>query len=90
MTSSVFFVLGVGIVVFASTNMDDIFLVSAFFADPHSATRSVVLGQIAGIGALVAASALAALAAIAVPEGGSRSWAWSRSRRAFERSGCCV
>lgn len=32
-------------------------------------TRSVVIGQFAGIGALVAASAVAALAAIAVPEG---------------------
>src|SRR5690349_18227599 len=61
-------VLGIGIAVFASTNIDDIFLLSAFFADRHLTTRSVVIGQFAGIAALVAASALAALAAIAVPE----------------------
>lgn len=68
--SSLLVVLGIGIVVFASTNIDDIFLLSAFFADPHLTTRSVLIGQFDGIGLLVAASALAALAAIAVPEVG--------------------
>ena len=62
-------VLGVGIVVFASTNIDDIFLLSAFFADRHLAPRQILIGQFLGIGMLVAASALAALAALAVPEG---------------------
>lgn len=61
--------LGIGIVVFASTNIDDIFLLSAFFSDPHLRRRSVVLGQFLGIGALVVASAVAALLALAVPEG---------------------
>lgn len=65
--SSLLVVLGIAAVVFASTNVDDIFLSSAFFADPHLTTRSVLIGQLAGIGLLVAASALAALAAIAVP-----------------------
>ena len=67
--SSLLVVLGIGIVVFASTNIDDIFLLSAFFADPHLTTRSVLIGQFDGIGLLVAASALAA-SAIAVPEVG--------------------
>ena len=67
--SSPLVVLGIGIVVFVSTNVDDILLLSAFFADPHLTARSVVIGQFAGIGALVAASALAAVAAITVPEG---------------------
>ena len=67
--ASGFVVLGLGVVVFASTNIDDIFLLSAFFGDPHLTTRSVVIGQFAGIGTLVAISALAALAAIVVPEG---------------------
>lgn len=61
--------LGIGVVVFASTNIDDIFLLSAFFADPHLRHRSIVTGQFLGIGALVAASAVAALLALAVPEG---------------------
>jgi cadmium resistance protein CadD (predicted permease) len=61
--------LGIGIVVFASTNIDDMFVLAAFFADPHRSRRSIVVGQYLGIGALVAASAVAALLALAVPEG---------------------
>lgn len=61
--------LGVAVVVFASTNVDDVFLLAAFFADPHLRARSVVLGQFVGIGALVAASAAAAWASLAVPDG---------------------
>ena len=61
--------LGVAVVVFASTNMDDIFLLAAFFSDPRLSARSVVLGQFLGIGALVAASVKVAWASLAVPEG---------------------
>ena len=61
--------LGIGIVVFASTNVDDIFLLAAFFADPRLRRRSIVIGQYLGIGALVLVSALAALFALALPDG---------------------
>ena len=61
--------LGIGIVVFTSTNIDDIFLLAAFFADPRLRARSIVIGQYLGIGALVLVSALAALLALAFPEG---------------------
>ena len=61
--------LGIGVAVFASTNIDDILLLSAFFADRRLTTRSIVIGQFVGIGALVAASAVAAFAAITVPAG---------------------
>ena len=61
--------LGVGIVVFASTNIDDIFLLAAFFADPRLCPSSIVVGQYLGIGALVLVSALAALLALAFPDG---------------------
>lgn len=61
--------LGIAIVVFGSTNIDDIFLLAAFFADPRLRHRSVVMGQYLGIGALVLASALAALLALTLPEG---------------------
>ena len=67
--ADLFGVLGVAVVVFASTNVDDVFLLAAFFADPHLRARSVVLGQFLGIGALVAASAAAAWASLAVPDG---------------------
>lgn len=57
----------VGIALFASTNVDDIFLTMAFFADPRLDPRAVVAGKYAGIAALVAASAVAAACALAVP-----------------------
>jgi cadmium resistance protein CadD (predicted permease) len=61
--------IGVGIVLFISTNIDDMFLLSVFFADPSFARRSVVIGQFVGISALVLVSFIAALLAVAVPEG---------------------
>jgi cadmium resistance protein CadD (predicted permease) len=61
--------LSIGIVVFASTNIDDLFLLAAFFADPRLNNRSIVIGQYVGIGALVLLSALAALLALSLPAG---------------------
>ena len=61
--------VGVGIVVFVSTNIDDLFLLAAFFADPRLRHRSIVVGQYVGIGALVLVSALAALLALALAAG---------------------
>lgn len=61
--------IGFGIVVFTSTNIDDIFLLSAFFADPRMRHRSIVVGQYLGIGVLVLGSALTALLALALPDG---------------------
>ena len=61
--------LGVAVVVFVSTNLDDILLLAIFFADGKLRPRNVVAGQFLGIGTLVAASSVAALAALVVPEG---------------------
>lgn len=61
--------VGLGVTVFVSTNLDDIVLLSIFFADPQLRPRAIVAGQFAGIGVLVLVSGLAALAALAVPEG---------------------
>lgn len=57
----------VGIALFVSTNIDDIFLTMAFCADPALRPRAIVAGKYAGIAALVAASAAAAACALAVP-----------------------
>ncbi|NBW96280.1 MAG: cadmium resistance transporter [Planctomycetia bacterium] len=57
----------VGIMLFASTNIDDIFLTMAFFADPRLAPGSVIIGKCVGIAAIVAASAAAAACALTVP-----------------------
>ncbi|KYF79907.1 cadmium resistance transporter [Sorangium cellulosum] len=61
--------LGVSAVVFISTNIDDILLLSAFFADPAFTPRQIVAGQFLGMAALVAASVACALLAVRVPEG---------------------
>ena len=57
------------IVFFAATNIDDIVLLSVLFADPRLRPRSVVLGQFIGIGTLVLLSAVAGVAAVAIPRG---------------------
>ena len=62
-------VIGLGVVVFATTNIDDILLLAAFFADRTLRPRAIVIGQFAGIGALTAVSAVAALLALTIPEG---------------------
>lgn len=61
--------IGIAVVVFASTNIDDIILLSIFFADPAIRTRSVIVGQFLGIGAIIVASVIAGLAALAIPPG---------------------
>ena len=57
----------VGIMLFASTNIDDIFLTMAFFADPRLDRRAVVAGKFLGIGLIVTVSTAAAACAMAVP-----------------------
>jgi cadmium resistance protein CadD (predicted permease) len=61
--------LGVAVVVFAATNVDDILLLAAFFADPGLSPRQVVAGQFLGMSVLVAASAVCALFAVVIPAG---------------------
>lgn len=65
----IFAQLGVAVLVFVSTNVDDIFLLAAFFADKKLKGRLVVLGQCLGIGVLVAISCLVAWLALALPDG---------------------
>jgi hypothetical protein len=55
--STAFAALGGGVALFTSTNIDDIFLLAAFFADPHLRPRNIVAGQFLGITGLTAARA---------------------------------
>lgn len=57
------------LIVFAATNIDEMLLISLFFADSRLRPQAVVLGQFVGIAALVVASVLCGLAAVAVPAG---------------------
>jgi cadmium resistance protein CadD (predicted permease) len=50
---------------FATTNVDDLFLLVGFFSDRNLAPWQVVLGQIIGVAVLIAISLSAALAALA-------------------------
>ena len=59
--------IAVSVVAFASTNVDDIFVLLGFFADPAFRARHVVLGQYLGIGTLVAVSLVCSLIALVIP-----------------------
>lgn len=58
---------GMAVVLFAATNIDDIFVLVGFFADPKLRTREIVLGQYAGIGALFCLSLAASLLSLQIP-----------------------
>jgi cadmium resistance protein CadD (predicted permease) len=57
-----------GAAAFAATNVDDLFLLVAWFAAGRTRARSIVAGQYLGIGALFAASAAASAVSLVVPE----------------------
>jgi cadmium resistance protein CadD (predicted permease) len=59
--------LGLAVVVFASTNIDDIFVLLGFLADPAFRLRNVAVGQYLGIGVLVAVSIAASLISLLLP-----------------------
>jgi cadmium resistance protein CadD (predicted permease) len=52
---------------FASTNIDDGFVLLAFFGDPRFKGRDVIVGQYAGMAALTLAAVAFALLAYAIP-----------------------
>lgn len=56
--------IGLGIVLFASTNVDDIFVLLGFFSDRRFRVREVAVGQYVGIGALVAVSVVGSLVSL--------------------------
>lgn len=60
--------VGTAVVVFVSTNTDDLVILAALFGGALR-PRSIVAGQFIGIGALTALSVLAAYATLAVPPG---------------------
>lgn len=61
--------VGLGVITFVSTNVDDFFLLLAFFADGRSKKRQVVLGQYLGMGALVILSLAVASGTVFLPRG---------------------
>ena len=59
--------IGIAIVLFTSTNVDDLFVLVGFFADRRFRTRDTVLGQYVGIAALFSASVAASLLSLVIP-----------------------
>lgn len=62
-----FTTLTLAMVLFASTNLDDIFVLVGFFADVRFRTREIVIGQYLGIVILVAVSVAASLFSSILP-----------------------
>lgn len=60
--------LTLAIVAFASTNIDDAFVLVAFFSDSRLKSADVVVGQCVGIAALVAITLVLAQVALTIPE----------------------
>jgi cadmium resistance protein CadD (predicted permease) len=58
--------LGLAIVVFVSTNIDDVFVLVGFFADPEFNPVEIVMGQYVGISALFAISVVGSKLALAI------------------------
>jgi cadmium resistance protein CadD (predicted permease) len=58
--------LGLAIALFASTNVDDMFVLVGLFADPKFRPKDIVTGQYAGITALFALSLLGSLLALVI------------------------
>src|SRR5215813_7062860 len=59
--------LGRAIVAFAATNLDDIFVLTFFFAQKNLQVWRVVLGQYLGIGALIVVSLVGFFASLVIP-----------------------
>ena len=59
--------IGLAVVAFASTNIDDAFVLVGFFADKNFRWHDVVIGQYAGICALYTISVIAGLISLFIP-----------------------
>jgi cadmium resistance protein CadD (predicted permease) len=60
--------LGLAVVLFVSTNVDDLVVLVGFFAHSRYKAREIVTGQYAGIVVLFTASAAAALLSLVIPK----------------------
>jgi cadmium resistance protein CadD (predicted permease) len=64
-----FGILGIGATTFVATNIDDLIILIAFFANSHRfPLPQIVLGQYSGMGALLAISIVGSLIALIVPD----------------------
>ena len=62
-----FGIVGIGATAFVATNIDDLLILIAFFANSRYPLRQIVLGQYTGMGALLALGIAGSLIAVIVP-----------------------
>jgi cadmium resistance protein CadD (predicted permease) len=65
---SLFALLGLAVVLFLSTNVDDLVVLIAFFANSRFRARDIVAGQYAGLAVLFIVSAAGALLSLVIPK----------------------
>ena len=66
-SDSIAAIAALGLTVFIATDVDDLFILIAFFADRAFRTRQVVIGQFLGIIALLAVSSLSYFFRLVIP-----------------------
>jgi len=66
MSVSLLSAAGIAVLVYASTNIDDLLILAVFFADPRARIGAVIAGRFIGLAVLVLVSAGAALLAMAM------------------------
>jgi len=59
--------VGLALVMFASTNVDDMFVLVGFFADPTLHARDIVIGQYIGIAGLFGVSVAVSMVSLVIP-----------------------
>lgn len=59
--------VGLALVMFASTNIDDIFVLVGFFSDPTLHVRDIVIGQYIGIATLFGVSVAVSMVSLVIP-----------------------
>jgi cadmium resistance protein CadD (predicted permease) len=62
-----FGIVGIGTTAFVATNIDDLLILIAFFANSRYPLRQIVLGQYTGMGALLTLGIVGSLIAVIVP-----------------------
>jgi cadmium resistance protein CadD (predicted permease) len=65
--TSLLALIGQAVVLFISTDLDDVFVLLAFFADPRFSTRQIAAGQFLGIALLYALSVTGSFVSLVVP-----------------------
>ncbi len=84
--------IGLAITLFASTDIDDLFVLVGFFADPRFKVRQIFIGQYLGIAGLYGASVVASMISLVIPPGYIGLLGLVRSDRRWnrEKRGSCA